>query len=36
LGSTSQARAIACTAALAPASVVIHGTFAEIAARRIW
>ena len=36
LGSTCQARAIACTAALAPASVVMHGTLAEIAARRIW
>ena len=36
LGSTSQARAIACTAALAAASVVMHGTLAEIAARRIW
>ena len=36
LGSTCQARAMACTAALAPASVVMHGTFAEIAARRIW
>ena len=36
LGSTSQARAIACTAALAAASVVMQGTLAEIAARRIW